>query len=124
MAIQDPPGEKGGAVQFRAEVQKGLRPLVVKLAGELDVATVPQLEACLEGLGGDGAPDICLDLSDLSFCDSSGIAAIVRAWQLVKGMGGQLSLASPQPAVRGVLEITGVLDYLQAPRAEEDQVRQ
>jgi anti-sigma B factor antagonist len=93
-------------------------PTVVRLLGELDLSTVPELEACLEGLGADGA-DVRLDLSGLSFCDSSGISAMVTASKQVRKGGGSLSIASPQPAVRSVLEITGLFDYLSAPRPEE-----
>src|ERR1700677_2220817 len=78
MMIQDPPGEIGGSACFSAELLNGEGPAVVKLIGELDVSTAPQLEACLEGLGADG-PDVRLDLSGLSFCDSSGISALVTA---------------------------------------------
>ena len=118
MAIQDPPGEIGGAVRFSAELRNGEGLTVVKLLGELDLSTAPQLEECLEGLGPDGA-DVRLDLSGLSFCDSSGISAIVTAFKRVSKQGGRLSIASPQSAVLRVLEITGLFDYLSAPRSEE-----
>jgi anti-sigma B factor antagonist len=117
MMIQDPPGEIGGAAYFSAEVLNGEGPTVVRLLGELDLSTAPQLEACLDELG-DGA-DVRLDLSGLSFCDSSGISAMVTAAKRVRKPGGHLSIVSPQPAVRSVLEITGLLDYLSAPRSEE-----
>jgi anti-sigma B factor antagonist len=115
MTIQDPPGEIRGAVCFSAELLNGEGPIVVKLLGELDLSTAPQLEACLKGLGA----DVRLDLSGLSFCDSSGISAMVTASKRVRKQGGHLSIVSPQPAVRSVLEITGLLDYLSAPQSEE-----
>ena len=118
MMIVDPPGEIGGSVRFSAELLNGEGPIVVKLHGELDLSTADQLEVCLEGLGADGA-DVRLDLSELSFCDSSGISAMVTASKRVRKRGGHLSIASPQPAVRSVLEITGLLDYLSAPQFEE-----
>ena len=118
MLIQDPPGEIGGAVHFSAELLSGEGPAVVKLFGELDLSTAPQLEACLNGLGVDGA-DVRLDLSGLSFCDSSGISAMVTAAKRVRKRRGHFSIVSPQPAVRSVLEITGLLDYLSAPQSEE-----
>ena len=114
MAIQDAPSEIRGTVPFSAELLNGEGPSVVKLLGELDLSTAPQLETCLEGLGADGA-SVQLDLSGLTFCDSSGISAMVTAAKRVRKSGGQLSIASPQPAVRSVLEITGLLDYLSAP---------
>lgn len=118
MAIQVPPGEIAGAGRFSAELLNGEGPDVVKLLGELDLSTAPQLEACLEELGANGA-DVRLDLSGLSFCDSSGISAMVTASKRVRKRGGHLSIASPQPAVRTVLEITGLFDYLSGTQSEE-----
>jgi anti-anti-sigma factor len=115
--IQDPPGEIGGAACFSAELLNGEGPTIVRLLGELDLSTTSELEACLDELG-DGA-DVRLDLSGLSFCDSSGISAMVTGAKRVRKRGGHLSIVSPQPAVRSVLEITGLLDYLSAPRSEE-----
>lgn len=117
MMIQDPPGEIGGATCFSAALLDGQGPAVVRLLGELDVSTTAELEACIDELG-DGA-DVRLDLSGLSFCDSSGISAMVTSAKRVRKRGGHLSIVSPQPAVRSVLEITGLLDYLSAPRSEE-----
>jgi anti-anti-sigma factor len=119
MAILDAPGEIGGILPFRTETTFGEDAVVVRLIGELDQSTTPQLEACLDTLRADGAPDIRLDLSGLSFCDSSGISAMLTASKRVRKQGGHLSIVSPQPAVRSVLEITGLLDYLSAPRSEE-----
>ena len=120
MAILDAPGEIGGQIPFRTETVRGEGPVVVRLIGELDQATTPQLEACLDTLREDGSPDIRLDLSGLSFCDSSGISAMLMASQSWTKAGGHLSIASPQDAVRRVLEITGLLDRLSAPRSQED----
>jgi anti-sigma B factor antagonist len=118
MMIQDPPGEIGGAAYFSVELLNGEGPAVVKLLGELDLSTTPQLEACLDGLGANGE-EVRLDLSGLTFCDSSGISAMVTASKRVRKQGGHLSIVSPQPAVRSVLEITGLLDYLSAPQSED-----
>lgn len=121
MAIQDSSGEIGETAQFRVEPVNGDGVVVVRLAGELDQSAAPQLEACLDALRAEGARDVRLDLSGLSFCDSSGISAMVTASRQCRRLGGRLSIASPQAAVRRVLEITGLLDYLSAPQPEEDR---
>lgn len=108
-----------GAGHFRAEAVQGEGPVVVKLTGELDQSATPQLEACLDTLRAAGAKDIQLDLSGLDFCDSSGISAMLTASKQSGRSGGHLSIASPQAAVRRVLEITGLLDYLSAPPSRE-----
>ena len=44
---------------------------------------------------------------------------MVTASKRVRKRGGHLSIASPQPAVRTVLEITGLFDYLSGTQSEE-----
>jgi anti-sigma B factor antagonist len=57
----------------------------------------------------DGRPvDVVVDLSAVSFLDSSGISALIRARRRVGEVGGTLRLRNPQPKVRRVLQITGV----------------
>lgn len=118
MAIQDPPGEIFGTVRLSAELLNGGSLAVVKLLGELDLSTAPQLQTCLQEFDADGA-DLQLDLSGLTFCDSSGISAMVTAAKRVRKRGARFSVVFPQPAVRSVLEITGLLNYLSAPPSEE-----
>jgi anti-sigma B factor antagonist len=66
----------------------------VVLSGELDVATVPMLEAALlEQL--QQRPAVVIDLSELSFIDSSGIGALIQAKRTADG------------ALRGVVVVGG-----------------
>lgn len=50
-----------------------------------------------------------VDVSGLSFIDSSGISELLRVRQLLEDRGQALELADPSPAVHRVLEITGLL---------------
>jgi anti-sigma B factor antagonist len=77
---------------------------VLHLAGELDLATAPQLD---EAISSTVAEHLVLDLSDLSFIDSSGISLLVVAI----GDERPVTLRNPQPTVSRVLELTG-LDHL------------
>jgi anti-anti-sigma factor len=52
---------------------------VVHVAGELDLATAPQLQAVLHRLVSSGADTVVLDVADLSFCDSIGLGVFVAA---------------------------------------------
>lgn len=87
--------------------------LAIRVRGELDLNTAPELEKSLQkGLGGDGAP-IVIDLSECEFIDSTGIALIVRAWQHCdrngEGSGnGRLVICCGNEQVQRLLELTGV----------------
>jgi anti-anti-sigma factor len=50
---------------------------LVRLAGEVDLATVANFEACFETRL-ETETDLIIDLSELSFMDSSGVAALVK----------------------------------------------
>jgi anti-sigma B factor antagonist len=57
---------------------------IVSLSGELDLSTVPRMErAVLEQLG--QRPAVLVDLSSLSFIDSSGISALIHANRTANG---------------------------------------
>ncbi|MDP9071450.1 MAG: STAS domain-containing protein [Actinomycetota bacterium] len=83
--------------------------VLVCLAGELDMYTAPALQERLEEVIAEpGTSAVVLELSRLSFIDSSGLSAIVMASRKLGDRGGELNLSGPSPAVRRVLEITGI----------------
>lgn len=84
---------------------------VVTVSGELDLSTAPGLyEALAEAV--DRHPhELTVDLAELAFIDSSGLTLLVRTSNRLRQHDGTLSLASPTPPVRRVLEIVG-LDHL------------
>jgi anti-sigma B factor antagonist len=84
----------------------------VLLAGELDIASAPILEAAITGLRDDGTRSIVLDLSELTFMDSTGLRAILAADKLCNGNGHDLSLAGANGAVQRLFELTGVIGAL------------
>jgi len=85
--------------------------IVLRLAGELDIATAPRLERAL--LDGRSAGDrVVLDLVDLDFMDSTGLRVIVRAAEAARRGGWELTLRRARPTVQRVFEIAGVVDAL------------
>jgi anti-sigma B factor antagonist len=76
--------------------------------GELDISSAPALEhAVSEALDGQGG-DFRLDLSQLTFMDSTGANALLHVHKRVDGLGRRLVVVSPTDAVRMVLEILGL----------------
>lgn len=82
--------------------------LTVYLAGELDPTTAPGLADQLIARVDGSTAELWLDLSAVSYCDSSGLAAFVRLHHHIDGHGGRLLLYAPQPTVSKVLDITGI----------------
>jgi len=103
----DPDGEDGGAV-------------LVRVAGDLDVATAADLWPHLSGLVAAGHIRIVLDCSGLTFLDSSGIAVLVRGLRAVTPLGGSLRLRSVGQRVLEVLTITSLTQVF----LDEAEIRQ
>lgn len=81
---------------------------VVKVMGELDIRTCEHLELVAGDLV-DGGGKVVLDLSELTFCDSTGLAALVRLHKRASGAGGALALRAPVTRVQRLLNLTGLV---------------
>jgi anti-sigma B factor antagonist len=77
---------------------------VVALGGELDLADAVVVAAELTALAA-REPEIIVDLADLEFIDSSGVAALARGRRQARRAGGDLILAAPRRNVGRVLAL-------------------
>ncbi|MEH0825931.1 MULTISPECIES: STAS domain-containing protein [unclassified Micromonospora] len=84
----------------------------LRLAGELDLGTAAELNSTIDRLVAEGHRELLLDLTELTFCDSSGIAAFVRGDNLVAADGGWLRLTGATGRVARVLQVTGLAEVL------------
>jgi anti-anti-sigma factor len=87
-------------------------PACLRLAGELDLSTAPELTTAIDRLAAEGHRELLLDLSELTFCDSTGIAAFVRGDNLAAAAGGWLRITGATGRVARVLEVTGLAEVL------------
>ena len=78
---------------------------LVRVSGELDLHTAPQLDNELEGMLRDGAAYVLVDLRDVPFLDSSGLGVLLSAAHRLGKDGFVLSGLGLES--RRVLEITG-----------------
>ena len=85
---------------------------VVELVGELDLSTAGLLYQHLAELNHEGVNHVAIDLAGLEFLGSVGISALVSEHKRTTAMKGELILLYPQPQVRKVLEIAGLMDIL------------
>jgi anti-sigma B factor antagonist len=82
---------------------------LVRLRGDLDVASAPDLRArLLDSLDRRPPTGLILDLSMLEFIDSSGTAVLVRTERRARLLGCTLVLVAPQAPVARVLQICGL----------------
>jgi anti-sigma B factor antagonist/stage II sporulation protein AA (anti-sigma F factor antagonist) len=88
---------------------------IVRMSGELDLASSDRLSALLAELSD---RTVVVDLAGLTFIDSSGIAALVAAKDRLQSAGRELVLTRPQPNVDRVLEMTGLEGWISQWRPE------
>ena len=83
--------------------------VVIAVTGDLDIATADQLfrEAHDALRAGEGST-LVLDLSGVSFLDSSGIGTLVELRNVATDTGGALVLRRPSDRTRRLLEITAL----------------
>jgi len=85
----------------------------VLLTGELDLSTAEEVEAALARVEERQPKVIALDLSGLTFLDSSGLRLIVRADQRARDADRRLVIVKGQAAVHRVFSITNLDDEIQ-----------
>jgi two-component system chemotaxis response regulator CheB len=86
------------------------------VTGELDMATTDELAKAISHAAAPlDTTRVIVDLANVTFCDSTGIAVLVRAQAEAAEHHTVVQIANPQRAVRRVLEVTCVLDALTNP---------
>ncbi|GGL02197.1 STAS domain-containing protein [Planomonospora parontospora] len=83
-------------------------PTVVRLSGEIDILTGRAIrERLLDALRHSAGP-LVLDLSEVSFCDASGLSVLVGVQRRARELGVALILTAPRPHMSRILRITGL----------------
>lgn len=79
---------------------------VVRVDGELDLATKQHLEAAVDGA--DPSERLVIDLTACTFLDSSAVRVLISTARAAQAAGGDLSLVASDPGLLRVLEIAAV----------------
>ncbi|MGW7007319.1 STAS domain-containing protein [Streptomyces sp. NPDC054933] len=75
---------------------------VLRVSGEMDLVTSPGVRQHVHDAVAEGRRSVVLDLSDVRFCDSSGVGVLIAARRLMRSCAGRLRLILPaQGAVDG-----------------------
>ena len=97
---------------FRCEVVPERDAVRVKPVGELDLATTGEVAAALDEMREAGFRTVVLDLSEVTFIDSSGIHTIVEARRAAERDRVSLVVVPGPPAVQRLFALTGVADVV------------
>jgi anti-sigma B factor antagonist len=95
--------------------------LTVTVAGEVDLSTGAAVQRAIwDAVETEGVREVHLDLSDVSFLDSSGIALLLHGRRSADERGLGYRVTGAQGMVRQVLEMTGVWGHLSGEAGSSD----
>jgi anti-anti-sigma factor len=106
MAGIDPP--RPAEVQIESAMDASGHALVT-MRGDLDISNAQRLERTVSACAAREPARLVFDLGGLRFIDSAGIAVLLHATERVPAV----TIRKPSPAVRRVLEITGLTTVLE-----------
>lgn len=96
--------------------------LVAKISGRLDSAAAPQIKSALNRLIEEGNHQVVVDLAEVPFVDSAGLAALISAYKRARQGNGDLVLAAVPQSVRIILELTRLHRVFEIVARPEDAV--
>jgi anti-anti-sigma factor len=82
--------------------------VVLRPAGELDLATVDPFRRSVADALREEPPALVVDLARVDFLDSSGIAVLAGALKTQRRRGGAMALVNARPIVRRALDLVGL----------------
>ncbi|MDP1793054.1 MAG: STAS domain-containing protein, partial [Acidimicrobiales bacterium] len=100
--------------QLSITTSAGTDSTVVVVSGEVDAATSDTLRAAIFDVIEGGQTNVVVDMSEVSFIDSSGLRVLIGGYKAADTAGGKLSVGSPSDAVVRLLEITGQFERFTA----------
>lgn len=105
------PEEREG--QFSISIETNPGSYIVALRGELDIATVDQLTSALEGVIPASGERLVIDLTAVSFMDSTGLRVLIAANGAAAEGGYELLIVTGDSPAKRVLELTRMDEHMQ-----------
>lgn len=93
------------ADELRIETETIDDGIVLSPVGEIDLSCAATLRQRLSQIQHDQPRKLIIDLSEVPYMDSSGVATLVEAMQIARRRGGKLVLCALQDKVRSIFEI-------------------
>lgn len=81
------------------------RIFIIRAEGDVDLSTSPRLREAVLSVFDQGARHVVVDLKEVPYMDSSGIATLVEALKLARQSDARLTLAAMRSAVESVFEL-------------------
>jgi len=98
---------------FNVAVTEQADVVIVRIAGEVDIVTVPVLQRHVDVALSAGRPTVVFDLAETTFLDARGVGVIVATRKQVTRKGGRLVIRHPPDLVRRVLALADQADRIE-----------
>ncbi|ESU31534.1 anti-sigma B factor antagonist [Bacillus sp. 17376] len=86
--------------------------LAVKVSGEIDAYTAPQLREKLFPLSEKEGINMVVDLSEVNYMDSTGLGVFVGVFKNVRAHEGEFKIVGVSERLQRLFEITGLTDII------------
>jgi len=100
--------------------EAGSRACVVALSGEVDLAGVPEIRDELESIISSGCVDVVMDLTEVTYADSTALGLLVWVDRKLTPLDGKLVLCGANRDVGRILELSGLVDAAPTISSEAD----
>ncbi|HBT20474.1 MAG TPA: anti-sigma F factor antagonist [Peptococcaceae bacterium] len=99
---------------MKIQVEKLKDTLFLRLKGEFDMLTADEFRSAVDDhFDGKRVKNLILDISKVSFIDSSGLGAILARYKKIKQLNGNMVIVGAKPQVKRVLELSGVVKIIE-----------
>ncbi len=109
-------------IELRIDVRHERDRIVLRLFGELDLASAPLLQSEIESAEEGAAQPVVLDLENLEFIDSTGLRIILAAHERSQERGQTLALTRGSQQVQRIMAITGIDQQLRIIESADQQL--
>lgn len=97
--------------------------VIARVAGDLDLDTAPRFREMVDAaVLAAGADRLVLNLTRVTFIDSSGVGVILGRYRSMAAHGGRIALVTGPARVTRVLELAGVPQVMGCYRSESEAV--
>ncbi len=96
--------------------------MICRIEGEIDISCSPDIKKTFDKLVSQKTPKIVIELSKVTYVDSSGLATLVGILKNMRSYGGKMRLAGMSPKIKSLFEITKLDKLFEIMASEEEAI--
>ena len=108
-------------MQVKQEDKNGV--MICQVSGEIDINSAPQMKKIFDKLVNEKKEKLIINLKDVSYVDSSGLATMVEILKGLRSYGGKLKLSNLSTKVKNLFEITKLEKLFDIAQEEEEAIK-